>query len=446
MKTHTLTALGILTLGAAAFAETAPSAAAAGNVLLPRENFSACKWLGDRFKWFDAERDHQNPYIQEFNVSLRMQYGMDWIDPNGEGRVMGEKEGNGRRFNDEWRRFRAGFNVKFLNDFKFFNVWNIGGLAGLESYNAKTNTWDTSDLTYSLYELYLEYKGGPVTYSLGKIKPRIMGEYRTSSSAILTIERSMLVNQLRSETNYGFQLNNSNKDDKLGWATGLWMNGNGGTGAGTSNNRIEPAFNSQDNCFVTGTLSYDTSNSFFLKKSRLWLDYAHNFTKWGDDSTNKAYAKATGYDFKTKYQGTGAKDVVALTWEGSQGNFSLMTEIMAGFNVIGMKDGAENVFGITVMPSYKFTPNWEGVVRYQMAAGSNAVKWEKRYTQNSTYSGASDCMQALYLGVNYYIFECSPNMAKIMTGIEYAHSSGTDSGNKKGFTGWSYNIGFRTNF
>ena len=108
-----------------------------------------------------------------------------------------------------------------------------------------------------------------------------------------------------------------------------------------------------------------------------------------------------------------------------------------------MKAGAENVFGVTIMPSYKFTPNWEGVVRYQMAAGSNAVKWEKRYTQNSTYSGTSDCMQALYLGVNYYIFECNPNMAKIMAGIEYAHSNGTDASKKKGFTGWSYNIAFR---
>ena len=71
-----------------------------------------------------------------------------------------------------------------------------------------------------------------------------------------------------------------------------------------------------------------------------------------------------------------------------------------------------------------------------MAAGSNAVKWEKRYTQNSTYSGTSDCMQALYLGVNYYIFECNPNMAKIMAGIEYAHSNGTDASRQKGFTGW----------
>ena len=54
--------------------------------------------------------------------------------------------------------------------------------------------------------------------------------------------------------------------------------------------------------------------------------------------------------------------------------------------------------------------------------------------------------RSLYLGVNYYIFECSPNMAKIMAGIEYAHSNGTDASRQKGFTGWSYNIAFRTNF
>ena len=125
MKTYTLPVIGLMTLGASAFAAAAPST---GNSLPARDNFSACKWLGDRFKWFNSERDHKNPYVQEFNVSLRMQYGLDWIDPNGEGRVMGEKEGNGRRFNDEWRRFRAGFNMKFLNNFKINNVWNIGGM------------------------------------------------------------------------------------------------------------------------------------------------------------------------------------------------------------------------------------------------------------------------------------------------------------------------------
>ena len=85
MKTYTLPVIGLMTLGASAFAAAAPST---GNSLPARDNFSACKWLGDRFKWFNSERDHKNPYIQEFNVSLRMQYGLDWIDPNGEGRVI----------------------------------------------------------------------------------------------------------------------------------------------------------------------------------------------------------------------------------------------------------------------------------------------------------------------------------------------------------------------
>ncbi|MFR4416354.1 MAG: porin [Akkermansia sp.] len=329
MKTYTLPVIGLMTLGASAFAAAAPST---GNSLPARDNFSACKWLGDRFKWFNSERDHKNPYIQEFNVSLRMQYGLDWIDPNGEGRVMGEKEGNGRRFNDEWRRFRAGFNMKFLNNFKINNVWNIGGMDGLESYNAKTNTWDTSDLTYSLYELNLEYKGDPITYAIGKIKPRITGEYRTSSSAILTIERSMLVNQLRPETNYGFQVNNSDKKDKLGWAAGVWLNGNGGTGTGTFNNRIEPAFNSRDNCFITGTLSYDTSNDVF--RCRGWIMPITSPTGATTHKTRRMKSSpATALNPNTGHrrQGRGGADLGRL-WD-----FSLMTEVMAGFNVIGMK-------------------------------------------------------------------------------------------------------------
>ncbi|UQT45697.1 hypothetical protein M5E88_05695 [Akkermansia muciniphila] len=47
-----------------------------------------------------------------------------------------------------------------------------------------------------------------------------------------------------------------------------------------------------------------------------------------------------------------------------------MTEVMAGFNVIGMKAGAENVFGVTVMPSYKFTPTGKewSATRWRRAA------------------------------------------------------------------------------
>lgn len=49
MKTYTLPVIGIMTLGAAAFANTTPSKASTGDVLLARDSFSTCQWLGDRF-------------------------------------------------------------------------------------------------------------------------------------------------------------------------------------------------------------------------------------------------------------------------------------------------------------------------------------------------------------------------------------------------------------
>lgn len=99
-------------------------------------------------------------------------------------------------------------------------------------------------------------------------------------------------------------MNNSDKKDKIGWAARPLAERQRRHRNGQLQQPHEPAFNSQDNCFVTGTLSYDTSNDVFLKKSRLWLDYAHNFTKWGDDAQNKAYDSLHDYSFKSKYQGT----------------------------------------------------------------------------------------------------------------------------------------------
>ena len=70
MKTYTLPVIGLMTLGASAFAAAAPST---GNSLPARDNFSACNsGSATVFKWLNSERDHKNPYIQEFNVSLRV--------------------------------------------------------------------------------------------------------------------------------------------------------------------------------------------------------------------------------------------------------------------------------------------------------------------------------------------------------------------------------------
>lgn len=428
-----LRSLSLLALGAMS---AITSNAKTEGVMLPEDNVSFCEWLSNWNKLYKA-KEGKNPIIQEFNASLRMQYQIGWVDPNGNGKPVGTKGGG---YNDEFRRFRLGMNAKMFNGkLKLVNIWNVGGVDGRRELDNKTNKWANKDTTSSLYELYAEYTTEPAIYSLGMMKPVMTTEYRTSSSAILTVERSVLVNQLRAETNYGIQAKNSGKDDKIGWLTGVYLNGvDGGKRMDT------PEFNSTQGAFAMAQASYDTSG-FITKKGRVFLDYAHNFTDYIGKNAPKTYAQDT-----TSYRGTGAEDIIALSWDMNEGPWSFVTELMGGFNVANNSNKqAQNVMGFVFMPSYKFNPNWEAVLRYQYAKGDDAIKTEGRYiTANTTAASTCDSLNALYLGLNYYICESNPNMMKIMTGMEYSHYDNTSGASRdnKAFKGWSYYVSFRTNF
>lgn len=387
-------------------------------------------WLGQWNKLYAADKK-DNPYIQEFNLSLRMQYQAGWTQPNGDG----HSQGGGH--DDGFRRFRLGANAKMLHGkLKLVNVWDIGGVPG---GRAKTpdGSWHHQDTSAHLYELNATYTAKPVDIGIGKMKPAFSSEYKTSSSAIITAERSQLVNQLRPETNWGLQFKNSGKDDPTGWLLGAYLNAEGG---GKRGDELE--FNSADNAFVFASLSRDTSG-FLTEKGRLWLDYMHNFT---DYIGSKPYPS---YGNERYYKGPGAKDALALSWDMSHKRFAMVSEILAGFDVANAPtDDAGNVWGIVLMPSYKFTPNLEGVVRYQYTRGTDAVKVEKRYaTTTTTSTKYADDMHAFYLGLNCYLDSKNPHMGKIIAGAEYSNYS-NDKGldRKYAFKGWTYYLAFRTNF
>ena len=46
-----------------------------------------------------------------------------------------------------------------------------------------------------------------------------------------------------------------------------------------------------------------------------------------------------------------------MDWVMSQGKFSMVTELMSGFRVVGDAYG-ENVYGLVLLPSYRFSPIW----------------------------------------------------------------------------------------
>ncbi len=382
-------------------------------------------WAKDSFTLFNAERDGApNPYVQELSLKFRGQFQGAYVDPaGGTDRVKCAADGRDKRDNNEWRRFRIGAQARVFDHFTLKGVWNIGGLDS--RYKYENGQWHRSSTSSSVDEIYIAGQFDPVVVNLGKHKPAYMGEYRTSSAKLITLERSAIVNQLKAEKLYGLSVARADKKASLLWNVGVWANGQR-----DSNTWLEPSFNSDDGFLLGASLGYATG-----KKSRLTFDYMH--------STRDQGAQHPG----TEYAGPGAQDVLAITWEAQENDLSFMAEAMAGFNVYDADPGGENVYGLVLMPSYRLSPHWEAVVRYQLAAGSNAVASDSRYyTTNGASSGTCDLQHGLYFGANYYVSPENPHALKVMLGAEYINSHGTDAAGNKGFTGWQLSSGVRWDF
>lgn len=424
-----------LSMGALSLTGTAKASekiTTASSMSMQQEAFNFNQWLPERFKWFDAKKDNaENPYIQKFDVSLRAQYQMGIVAPSGGSERIEGTEGREQKWNDEWRRFRLGAKAKVFNMFDIGMVWNIGGLNSSRSYDSDSSSWGRKYTSGSLDSFSLKGKSGNLAYEIGKFKVAYTGEYRTSSSKIKTIERSNIVNQLTAGKNYGIRFKNSDKKDQYGWDAGLWLNG-----ARADSIWAEPVFSSKTSALIGTSFNMSTG-----KNSRLTIDYTHSFVNLDENN------KPEGLNDNIDYEGGGAVDMLALTWETKEGNFNFMGELIAGFNVIGADEGADNVYGIVLLPTYRLSPHLEAVFRYQLAAGSNAVKNNSRYYgSNSNYSKYSDLLHGAYLGLNYYVSPEKPDMMKVMLGVEYENSHGTDSKGNKGFTGWSITSALRANF
>ena len=388
-----------------------------------KNTFCLCESVSDRMDLFNAVRDGaENPWIQDFRVKLRAQYQYGYVEPaGGAEREKGGRE-HGRNTNSEWRRFRIAAQTKVLNRFTLVCNWNIGGLEGRDEF--KNGRWNQTHTEAELDEFYISGNVcKPVRFTLGKHKPGFMGEYRTSSAKIATIERSLLVNQLKSEKTYGLSFSHTDKGARLGWEAGMWVNG------AQDNQWREPVFSNETGYMFGGGINYAVGGN-----SRLYLDYMHAFTD-GNKTVDSGHV----------YEGCGARDIVAFTWEAKQDKLHFTAETISAFNLYA--EQAENAYGLVLMPTYRLCPHVEGVFRYQFAVGSNAITGDGHfYTRNSTYNGAADLVHGLYFGVNYYVCPEQPDAMKLMLGAEYLNSHGTDSFGNKGFTGWGFTGAVRMNF
>lgn len=377
-------------------------------------------------KKFHLYKNKENPYVQEVNMTLRMQYQGAWVD----GQV-GNYDGS-NNWTSEFRRFRAGWNAKVLHDFKIQNVWNVGGVSTNGSWDKKNARWDAHGQTKtSLYEAFVQYdyKGSGNTFSFGKTNPEILAENRVSSGSLKSPDMSIAEQTVLFDSVWGVWAANDTKKNKLGYYLGAWSSTN------DSNRQIWGTWQS---FFTTAELSYSL-DKVFMDKGRVYVDWIHSFA-----SRNKSLAGNS-----ESFVGSQCQNVISTYYIGSHGKMDLTTEFLWGLK--SNNHASSNLFGFTFMPSYNINEHLEAVVKFQFASGNNAVNVGKnRYVKSLQRQspGYADRYYSIGAGMNFYVYAKDHSRLKLMTMLEYGNSSVSEANRAKnaGFTGWQLVCGAYTNF
>ncbi len=387
-RTH-LKLLLILGIGVLPLMVPVPARAETDNTPQPGSAAQRFQSLWDKATLY---RNPNNAVVQSFSLVGR-NHGQYWaVDAD-----QGEAEG--------WdnRRLVFGVQAEIFQDFQV-------------EVQAKINS-DFSPAYKELFTGFIKWKPEETNTSvtLGRVDYSFIGlERSTSSKKISTFERSLLVNQLAPGEAVGLRLE-TRLDELL-------IHG------GVYSGNIEQEFSNFE-AGVAVELGVAGDLPLFYDQGTLHLDFLYND---GNENNNA---------FKPYRQ------VASLWHQGQKGAFALGMDLTIGS---GGFDEQGDVFGVTLLPTYDIADNLliggdklQLVLRYQYAGSdqNNGLQLTKRYEQE-VVSGSGDSYQALYAGLNYFLYG---HRLKLMAGAEYSNME--DSANDGGrIREWTYLAGLRFYF
>jgi hypothetical protein len=384
----------------------------------PPNNGDFCSWLSN--KPGTLYKDSSNPYLQEFQIEGRYQYQAGYLDGS---------DVNGDDFHntfDEHRRFRLGARAKFLNYFGFKAVLN---LVGDDRPQGGDLDWGYQDFDEAVLSFDLgKAMGGAgpfdsLVLNYGREKFVLSQEARTSSTRLLTVERSALSNKVYGSARpTGLSVDAKSGDWSFGGA--IYNAGRDG-----GNNGFLSGWHGDQ--IYYGTVGYKASDRLNIR-----FDAVYNDSDFGADSEiNYRWATSLNADYNT-----GPWGVIGDLIIGDNGG--------AG-NGVPQANRQDTFWGVIVMPyAWIVDEKLQGVFQYQYASSSadNGIRVNSRYGRAgkntppaNVNGGRGDSHHSLYAGLNYYL--CGHN-AKIQMGVEY-QTMDTPIGD---FDTLTYLVGFRTFF
>lgn len=344
-------------------------------------------------------KSDSNPVLQELALQGRMhlQYATGDSD---QGDYGSEDRPDDVLWGDvEVRRWRLGLKSKWFGKLKLDGQIDV------------SPNWDP-EFYGKLYDLTLTWAvSDALNLGVGKRKANLFGlEHAISSNNILTFERSLLSNTIYA-----------------GEVTGVFANGKIGNfiytiGAFTGDDQREFTEFDAGYIFQAG-VGYDLAQITGLEKALVKLDY-----QYSDDAGNVG----GGGSFENALS-------LNSTWE--QGRLSLSTDLLGATG----RGNQSDVWGFHVIPAVYILDSLQFVMRYQFASGDNdGLRVQSRYERlapDLTDGGRGDQYQAVYMGLNYYLYG---HKLKLMAGTEYCDMSGGGDGGD--FSGWTTLVGLRLSF
>jgi hypothetical protein len=169
-------------------------------------------------------------------------------------------------------------------------------------------------------------------------------------------------------------------------------------------------------------VSYDFADVLRARRALWVVDYLHADGKNANTNVfaNYRHAFATYFDLE-------------------KGRFSMVPQFAVGQQIAGKGD----VYSLQIMPGYMITDRLEFLVRYQYGTATepNGIVTLNRQ-QRTLGNFTGDTYNAVYLGLNYYIYG---HRLKLMFGEEYARLAG-GTGAQAGYNGWTTLVGLRLFF
>lgn len=298
----------------------------------------------------------------------------------------------------EHRRWRTGLDIDMTHDLMFSTSLN----------QDTTQHFDGDSFFESIFDMKVKWEPSEDFYVvIGKQKPSVTREWSTSSTLLLTAERSALSTNILSLPLWG---------TAVGFSAGGFMHELGVYGVAYDNDFAWPSF---DDAGVS--LTYRTSYDW-NEASKLFFEY-----QYIDPSTDPGFAETFG---------AGAYEhAVALGSESKWGNFGLVTDLILGHD--RRDQTMDDTWGLTIIPYYNLSDKLQVVAKYTYAEDIQ-VDRPQRHASRPMVDGLS----TLYLGLNYQI--CGDNL-KLIGGYELA-SGDRIIGTATPYRNDSWIIGIRTNW